>query len=109
MYVNDVILDNIEAVSYTHLDVYKRQLQTGCTSSMKLYQNLVENMVLTPSLDAIYEKYITELGNHVKHVPDIVMPGSSDVGNISQVVPTIQPHISITDHAITCLLYTSLK
>ncbi len=36
-------------------------LQTGCTSSMKLYQNLVENMVLTPSLDAIYEKYITKL------------------------------------------------
>lgn len=72
-------------------------LQTGCTSSMKLYQNLVENMVLTPSLDAIYEKYITELGNTVKHVEDVVMPGSSDVGNISQVVPTIQPRISITD------------
>lgn len=72
-------------------------LQTGCTSSMKLYQNLVENMVLTPALDAIYEKYITELGNTVKHVEDVVMPGSSDVGNISQVVPTIQPHISITD------------
>lgn len=72
-------------------------LQMGCTSSMKLYQNLVENMVLTPSLDAIYEKYITELGNTVKHVEDVVMPGSSDVGNISQVVPTIQPHISITD------------
>lgn len=76
-------------------------LQTGCTSSMKLYQNLVENMVLTPSLDAIYEKYITELGNTVKHVEDVVMPGSSDVGNISQVVPTIQPHISITDVQIT--------
>lgn len=72
-------------------------LQTGCTSSMKLYQNLVEIMVLTPALDAIYEKYITELGNTVKHVEDVVMPGSSDVGNISQVVPTIQPHISITD------------
>lgn len=72
-------------------------LHTGCTSSMKLYQNLVENMVLTPSLDAIYEKYITGLGNTVKHVEDVVMPGSSDVGNISQVVPTIQPHISITD------------
>ena len=72
-------------------------LQTGCTSSMKLYQNLVENMVLTPSLDAIYEKYITKLGNTVKHVEDVIMPGSSDVGNISQAVPTIQPHISITD------------
>ena len=43
------------------------------------------------------KKYITELGNTVKHVEDVVMPGSSDVGNISQVVPTIQPHISITD------------
>lgn len=76
-------------------------LQTGCTSSMKLYQNLVENMVLTPSLDAIYEKYITELGNTVKKVEeDIVSAGSSDVGNISQVVPTIQPHISITDTPI---------
>ncbi|MGM9941193.1 MAG: M20 family metallopeptidase [Bulleidia sp.] len=76
-------------------------LQTGCTSKMEMYQNLVENMVLTPSLDAIYEKYITELGNTVEHVPDKVMPGSSDVGNISQVVPTIQPHISITDVPIT--------
>ena len=86
-------------------DLYKKvekivegaALQTGCRSSMKLYQNLVENMVLTPSLDAIYEKNITALGNTVEHTADVVMPGSSDVGNISQVVPTIQPHISITD------------
>lgn len=86
-------------------DLYKKvekivegaALQTGCRSSMKLYQNLVENMVLTPSLDAIYEKNITAFGNTVEHTPDVVMPGSSDVGNISQVVPTIQPHISITD------------
>lgn len=89
-------------------DLYKKvekivegaALQTGCRSSMKLYQNLVENMVLTPSLDAIYEKNITALGNTVEHTPDVVMPGSSDVGNISQVVPTIQPHISITDVSV---------
>lgn len=76
-------------------------LQTGCKGSMKLYQNLVENMVLTPSLDAIYAKHITALGNTVKEEPDIVHAGSSDVGNVSQVVPTIQPHISITDQPIT--------
>lgn len=89
-------------------DLYKKvekivegaALQTGCRSSMKLYQNLVENMVLTPSLDAIYEKNITALGNTVEHTPDVVMPGSSDVGNISQVIPTIQPHISITDVSV---------
>ena len=50
-------------------DLYKKvekivegaALQTGCKSSMKLYQNLVENMVLTPSLDAIYEKNTSDL------------------------------------------------
>jgi hypothetical protein len=45
-------------------------LQTGCTSSMKLYQNLVENMVLTPALDAIYEKYITEHFNGPVFITD---------------------------------------
>ena len=75
-------------------------LATGCTGSMKDYQNLVENMVLTPSLDAVYEKEITALGNTVEPQSDKVSPGSSDVGNISQVVPTIQPSISITDTQI---------
>ncbi len=71
--------------------------QTGCTGSMKLYQNLVENMVLTPSLDALYEKNLELFGEHITHKPDKVSPGSSDVGNVSQKCPTIQPHISISD------------
>ena len=97
-YIRAVDIDTLHELYEKVENIVKGSaLQTGCTSSMKLYQNLVENMVLTPSLDAIYEKYITELGNTVKHVEDVVMPGSSDVGNISQVVPTIQPHISITD------------
>jgi len=75
-------------------------LQTGCIGSMKLYQNLVENMVLTPSLDAVYEKNLNELGQTITHHPDVVAPGSSDVGNVSQKVPTIQPHISISDQKI---------
>lgn len=75
-------------------------LQTGTKSSMKLYQNLVENMVLTPSLDALYEKNFNELG--YKSEPQItrVMPGSSDVGNVSQAVPSIQPMISISDEPV---------
>ena len=75
-------------------------LQTGCTGSMKLYQNLVENMVLTPSLDALYEKNLELFGEKITHKPDTVSPGSSDVGNVSQKIPTIQPHISISDKKI---------
>ena len=72
-------------------------LQTGTKCSMKLYQNLVENMVLTPSLDALYEKNFNELGYKSEPQTLKVMPGSSDVGNVSQACPAIQPMISITD------------
>ena len=75
-------------------------LATGCTGSIKLYQNLVENMVVTPSLDAIYEKNLNLFGQQITHKPDTVQPGSSDVGNVSQVVPAIQPHIGISSTKI---------
>ena len=57
-------------------------------------------MVLTPSLDAVYEKNLELFGEKITHKPDKIQPGSSDVGNISQVVPTIQTHISISDKKI---------
>lgn len=73
---------------------------TGCTSKMELYQNLVENMVLTPSFDAVFKDALEELGESCEEQSFEVAPGSSDVGNISQAVPTIQPSVSITDTAI---------
>ncbi len=88
-------------------DLYKKvekivegsALSTGTKGHMQLFQNRVDNMVLTPKLDAIYEKNLKSLGLGVDHLsnPYKVMPGSSDVGNVSHVVPTIQPFISITD------------
>lgn len=88
-------------------DLYKKvekivegsALSTGTKGHMQLFQNRVDNMVLTPKLDAIYEKNLKSLGQGVDHLsnPYKVMPGSSDVGNVSHVVPTIQPFISITD------------
>lgn len=72
-------------------------LQTGARGRMKPYQNWVENMVPTPSLDAVYEKHLNEFGEKITHVENPPLGGSSDVGNVSQVIPTIQPSISITD------------
>jgi amidohydrolase len=101
----------IRAVDLETLDdLYKKvkkivegsALSTGTKGHMQLFQNRVDNMVLTPKLDAIYEKNLKSLGLEVDHLsnPYKVMPGSSDVGNVSQVVPTIQPYISITDTEI---------
>ncbi len=77
-------------------------LQTGTEGSMRLYQNLVDNMVLTPKLDEVYEKNLNSLGLTVVHKenPYKVSPGSSDVGNVSKKVPTIQTNLSITDKEI---------
>ena len=68
----------------------------GAKGRMQAYQNWVENIVPTPSFDAVYEKNLNLFGEKITP-PEGKGMGSSDVGNVSQVVPTIQPHISISD------------
>lgn len=75
-------------------------LITGCTYKFGLFQNSVDDTILVPSLDAIYE-------SHLKNYNESFTPrskqkglGSTDVGNISHVVPTIQPTINITDEPV---------
>ena len=70
---------------------------TGARGRMQPSQNRVENTVVTPSFDQVYILEMAELGCPVRiGLPEDCI-GSSDVGNISQVVPTIQPTICITD------------
>lgn len=73
---------------------------TGARGRLQPYQNRVENTVVTPAFDAVYQKHLEAFGECVRPVTVQDEMGSSDVGNISQVVPTIQPHISIADEAI---------
>ena len=72
-------------------------LQTGCTGLLEPTQrNLVDNIIPTPSFDAVYQRVLESLGETFEDRP--VMPlGSSDVGNVSQVIPVIQPMIRISD------------
>ena len=72
-------------------------LQTGCRALMEPTQrNLVENIVPTPSFDAVYLKNLLSLGESYAPRPHSPL-GSSDVGNVSQVIPVIQPMIRISD------------
>ena len=72
-------------------------LMTGATGRLQPYQNRVENMVPTPSFDAVYGQELALAGQTLQ-APEVKGGiGSSDVGNISQVVPTIQPTICITE------------
>ena len=71
-------------------------LQTGCRGLLEPTQrNLIHNVVPTPSFDEVYLKNLLSLGE--KYEPLNVPLGSSDVGNVSQVIPTIQPMIRISE------------
>ncbi len=74
-------------------------LQTGCTGVLEPAQrNLVENIVPVPSFDAVYRRVLESLG---ETVAERQLPlGSSDVGNVSHVVPVIQPMIRISDQPV---------
>ena len=70
---------------------------TGAKGRMQPSQNRVENTVPTPSFDAVYAQNFKLLGRDLGASDTKVGIGSSDVGNVSQVIPTIQPTICITD------------
>lgn len=77
-------------------------LATGCSYDFGLFQNSVDDTVLTPLFDEVFFKHLkglklpaAEISNEI---PDSY--GSSDVGNVSQVIPTIQPTVSISDEYI---------
>ncbi|MBK2402182.1 M20 family metallopeptidase [Erysipelothrix sp. strain 2 (EsS2-6-Brazil)] len=85
-------------------DVYTRfenivkgaALSTGCEYEFGLFQNAVDDTIITPSFDNLYLKHLQDYGHHVVSRDGSTF-GSSDVGNVSYVVPTIQPTINISD------------
>ncbi len=75
-------------------------LMTGAEGGMKAFQNRVENTVPTAGFDRVYQEVMRRLGTEAYWPDKQDERGSTDCGNISQVVPTIQPHISISDAPI---------
>jgi metal-dependent amidase/aminoacylase/carboxypeptidase family protein len=77
-------------------------LSTGATYEFGLFQNSVDDIVITPSFDDIFFSHAQVAGVPADEIDDAVRAsfGSSDVGNVSQVIPTIQPTVSISDDYI---------
>ncbi|MGP1568622.1 MAG: M20 family metallopeptidase [Peptoanaerobacter stomatis] len=70
-------------------------LQTGARGELIQEENSVDDMVMTRTLDEIYAKNVEALGYEIDHFGKKSI-GSSDVGNVSYVVPTIQPSFRIS-------------
>ncbi|WP_409271241.1 M20 family metallopeptidase [Neobacillus sp. SCS-31] len=69
-------------------------LATGARLNIIAFQNEVDNLLLNKTYDAVFKEVIEELGETVAE-GDRPGLGSTDAGNISQVVPTIHPYIKI--------------
>ncbi|WP_077702102.1 M20 family metallopeptidase [Virgibacillus dokdonensis] len=69
-------------------------LTTGAKVKVSPFQNEVDNFIINESLDDIFKTEIEQLGETVLERYSQAL-GSTDAGNISQVVPTIHPHIKI--------------
>src|SRR4051812_28558276 len=69
-------------------------LATGATLNVIVFQNEVDNLLLNRRYDAVFKEVVEELGETVIVEGDKGI-GSTDAGNISQVVPTIHPYIKI--------------
>lgn len=88
-------------------DVYKKvenivkgaALATGTDYKFGLFQNGVDDIIVTPSFDEVFTNYFESAGVPEKEIYNGKRQnlGSSDVGNVSQVIPTIQPTVSISD------------
>lgn len=74
-------------------------LTTGAKVNIIAFQNEVDNLLLNDRFNDIYREVIEELGENVHLEKEGI--GSTDAGNISQVVPTIHPYIKIgPDHLV---------
>lgn len=69
-------------------------LITGATVKISRFQNEVDNFITNKRFDHVFKEVIEDLGESV-HEEEKKAFGSTDAGNISQVVPTIHPNIKI--------------
>ncbi|GGD09296.1 M20 family metallopeptidase [Pontibacillus salipaludis] len=69
-------------------------LTTGASVKVTPIQNGVDNLILNETFDAVFRERIKALGeDYVDEGREGI--GSTDAGNISQVIPTIHPYIKI--------------
>jgi len=66
---------------------------TGATVKVRDYANLLDNMVTNYALAEAMKRNWESIGVRVSEPID--ESGSSDMGNVSQVVPSIHPYIAI--------------
>ena len=70
-------------------------IAAGCRLEINADPRVIAPMKILPSYYGIYSKQLALLGLEEAKFPSDRNKGSSDIGNLSQAVPTIHPHVPI--------------
>jgi amidohydrolase len=70
-------------------------MASGATVDFHHYEPLFEAMNNNAVMGSLFAKHLQELGYPVEYLKPTQRGGSTDVGNVSQIVPTIHPSIAI--------------
>jgi amidohydrolase len=101
----------IRALDLTYLDgLYQRAIEcfeaaagaTGCRLKVTTSETEYQPYKPVYSFADLFRRNLETLGERVDQGPVDKELGSTDVGNVSQVVPTIQPMIQIVPQEVTC-------
>lgn len=100
-YVRANTIATCEEVTEKVIQVAKgAALSTGCELKYNTYQNIVEDLVVYPLFNELFKEVATEVGLLVEEVDPNGSKGSTDAGNVSQVIPTIHPSVKICDSSV---------
>ena len=75
------------------------ELMSGCIAEYKISEGY-RSMKYNQPLNALFQKNLDQLGVAVDELPPHGRAGSTDMGNVSQVVPSIHPFFKIHDTAV---------
>lgn len=89
----DEVTEKVEAIAHG------AALMTGCRAKVSSFQNRVDNLIPTRYFDELYVETMKKLGVEVS-IDSKKGMGSTDVGNVSQIIPTIHPNIKICDYSV---------
>ncbi|MGL5802515.1 MAG: M20 family metallopeptidase [Cetobacterium sp.] len=89
----DEVTEKVKAIAHG------AALMTGCRAKVSSFQNRVDNLIPTRYFDELYVEAMKKLGVEVS-IDSKKGMGSTDVGNVSQIIPTIHPNIKICDYSV---------
>lgn len=90
--------ETVDAITKRVIDCARgAALMTGCTLEHRFFENPADNLVLHETLQQTLLKNMTIAGiDHVDLEPE-AMPGSSDIGNVSYIIPTVYANVQVSE------------